>query len=205
MSGAASACDLRNVARRLRPFVERRVPRDDVDDVLQEVLEQVYEGVGSVEDETHYVAWLHRVARNAVADHHRRRGRADAKHAAFAGEWQGPEDERRYDEETLAYFVRAFVEMVPSPYHEALTRTELEGLTMREAAEREGVTLTAMKSRVQRGRRLLRELFEACCEIALDARGRVVDYEPRAPSRGLGAGVWLVGRRGLHSAPVPLA
>jgi RNA polymerase sigma-70 factor (ECF subfamily) len=179
LNGATNGCDLRHVASRLRPFVERRVHRDDVDDVLQEVLEHVYEGVGSVEDETHYVAWLHRVARNAVADHHRRRGRADARHEAFAAAWQGPDDEQPRDEETLAFFVRAFVEMVPSPYREALTRTELEGLTMREAAEREGVSLTAMKSRVQRGRRLLRELFEACCEIARDARGRVVDYEPR--------------------------
>jgi RNA polymerase sigma-70 factor (ECF subfamily) len=179
MNCAPSGCDLRDVAKRLRPFVERRVHRDDVDDVLQEVLERVHAGVGSVEDETHYVAWLHRVAPNVVADHHRRRGREGEKREAFAAAWQSPEEERLDAEETLAVFVRAFVEMAPSPYREALSRTELEGLTMREAAEREGVSLTAMKSRVQRGRRLLRELFEACCEIALDARGRVLDYEPR--------------------------
>jgi RNA polymerase sigma-70 factor (ECF subfamily) len=69
--------------------------------------------------------------------------------------------------------------MLPSPYREALHATEIDGLTMREAAEREGVSTPGMKSRVQRGRRLLRELFEACCEIALDPRGHVVDYTPR--------------------------
>jgi RNA polymerase sigma-70 factor (ECF subfamily) len=55
---------------------------------------------------------------------------------------------------------------------------------MREAAEREGVSLSGMKSRVQRGRRLLRELFEACCEIALDARGKPTDFTPRVQPSG---------------------
>ena len=42
-----------------------------------------------------------------------------------------------------------------------------------------GISLSAMKSRVQRGREQLREAFEDCCRIALDARGRVVACEPR--------------------------
>jgi len=37
-----------------------------------------------------------------------------------------------------------------------------------------------MKSRVQRGRAKLREAFDDCCHIALDARGRVIDYVPRS-------------------------
>lgn len=52
---------------------------------------------------------------------------------------------------------------------------------LREAAEREAISISGMKSRVQRGRRLLRELFEACCEIALDTRGKPTDFAPRAP------------------------
>jgi SAM-dependent methyltransferase len=40
--------------------------------------------------------------------------------------------------------------------------------------------LSGMKSRVQRGREKLRGLLEDCCDIALDARGRVIGCEPRA-------------------------
>ena len=47
------------------------------------------------------------------------------------------------------------------------------------AADMMGVSLSGMKSRVQRGREKLRELLEDCCEIALDARGRVIGCEPR--------------------------
>jgi RNA polymerase sigma-70 factor (ECF subfamily) len=72
-----------------------------------------------------------------------------------------------------------FVTVLPTPYREALTLTELQGLTQREAAELMGVSLSGMKSRVQRGRERLRALIEDCCQIALDARGRVIDCDPR--------------------------
>jgi RNA polymerase sigma-70 factor, ECF subfamily len=41
-------------------------------------------------------------------------------------------------------------------YREAITLVELEGLTAREAAEMVGVSISKMKSRVQRGRAQLR-------------------------------------------------
>jgi RNA polymerase sigma-70 factor (ECF subfamily) len=171
--------DLRRVATQIRPFVERRVAPGDVDDVMQEILHRVHDGVDALDDDTRFVAWLHRVARNVIVDHHRRGGRREAKHGAYVAEWRSDSDEQEDALTSLAVFVRAFVDMLPSPYREALRLTEIDGLTMREAAERETVSVSGMKSRVQRGRRLLRELFEACCEIALDARGRVVEYTPR--------------------------
>lgn len=173
------SCDLRGVADQIRPFVERRVAPHDVDDVMQEILQRVHAGGDELDDDTRFVAWLHRVARNAIIDHHRRGGRRDAHHQALAAEPRDAAADEADAVASLSRFVRAFIEMLPTPYREALQLTELDGLTMREAAEREGVSISGMKSRVQRGRRLLRELFEACCEIALDARGRVVEYTPR--------------------------
>jgi RNA polymerase sigma-70 factor (ECF subfamily) len=173
-----SDCDLRAVATRIRPFVGRRVPAEEVDDVVQEILTRVHDGADALDEDANFVAWLHRVARNTIIDHHRRRDRRDAKHAAFAAEWADDNAEHEDARTSLASFVRAFVGMLPSPYREALQLTELDGLTIREAADREGISLPGMKSRVQRGRRMLREMFEACCEIALDARGRIIDYAP---------------------------
>ena len=68
---------------------------------------------------------------------------------------------------------------LPSPYREAVTLTELEGRSIREAAEMCGVSETAMKSRVRRGRQRLREMFDACCTFDVDARGHVVDFRRR--------------------------
>jgi RNA polymerase sigma-70 factor (ECF subfamily) len=72
---------------------------------------------------------------------------------------------------------------LPSPYRQAVTLTELQGLTQKDAAELLGVTLSAMKSRVQRGRERIRQMFEECCELTLDCRGRVTECTPRKVRR----------------------
>ena len=56
---------------------------------------------------------------------------------------------------------------------------ELDGLTQKAAAERVGLSLSGMKSRVQRGRLQLRQMLEACCRIELDGRHSPVEYEVR--------------------------
>ena len=64
---------------------------------------------------------------------------------------------------------------------------DLDGLPQAGAARREGLSLSGMKSRVQRGRRRLAELLEQCCALTLDARGVPMDYEPTAGcERGCG-------------------
>lgn len=179
MSDTKTGCDIRAVAARMRPFVARRVAVDDVDDVLQEILVRVHDGFDRIDDEEQFARWLHTVSSNVIADHHRRRVRRDRKHQSFATEWTPDVPSGADAHAEFTTFVEAFVAMLPSPYREALTLTELEGLGMREAAERESISESGMKSRVQRGRRMLRELFEACCEIALDARGRITEYTPK--------------------------
>lgn len=69
------------------------------------------------------------------------------------------------------------------PYQSAVRWVDLDGLTHGEAASRAGVSVSGMKSRVQRGRAQLRHLFDACCRFELDHQGSVVDYEsrPRCP------------------------
>ena len=56
---------------------------------------------------------------------------------------------------------------------------ELEGLTQKKAAERLGISLSGIKSRVQRGRRKLKHELLSCCNVALDRRRGVVAYEVR--------------------------
>lgn len=87
--------------------------------------------------------------------------------------------------------LRPFVARLPSPYREAVTLTELEGLPQKAAADMAGVSVSGMKSRVQRGRERLREMLLACCEIALDPRGHVIGCAPKpagGPPSGAGRG-----------------
>ena len=66
------------------------------------------------------------------------------------------------------------------PTEKRITLTDLEGLTQKDAAEMLGVSVSGMKSRVQRGREQIRGMFEECCRISVDCRGRIVECEARA-------------------------
>ncbi len=169
---------------KLRPFVARRVRSPaDADDVVQDVLLRMQRGLAALRDDDRLGPWMYRVARNTIADHHR----AALRHPLREGEppeveAPAPDDEASGECE-LASYVAMFVAMLPSPYREALTLTELEGLSQKDAAAMLGVSASGMRSRVQRGRQQLREVFEECCHIALDARGRVLSCEPRPDGR----------------------
>ena len=58
--------------------------------------------------------------------------------------------------------------------------TDLEGLTQSEAARRLNLSVSGMKSRVQRARSHLRSALHDCCRIAVDRRGGVISYEGKS-------------------------
>lgn len=175
----------RELEAKLRPFIARRVRSDvDTDDVLQDVFLRMQRGLGGLRDEERFGPWVYQVARSAIVDYQR----VATKHRVVDGDGRedqpmAVEDDDRAVEQELAGYLASFVAMLPSPYRDALTLVELEGLTQKQAAEMLGISLSGMKSRVQRGRVQLRKALEDCCHIALDARGRVVSCEPRPDGR----------------------
>ncbi|MDY7103714.1 MAG: sigma factor-like helix-turn-helix DNA-binding protein [Actinomycetota bacterium] len=80
----------------------------------------------------------------------------------------------------LAGCLRPLVEQLDPRYRDAIVRVDLEGRTHRAVAEELGVSVSGMKSRVQRGRRQLRALLTDCCAVHLDRTGAVTDVERAA-------------------------
>jgi len=170
------------VAARLQPYIARRVAPSDVDDVLQDVLLRMHRGLGALRDDDRLAGWMFRIAGNAIAERGRGRRRHPVADAAELAEAPTEPPPDRSAADALARCLTIFVARLPSPYREAITLVELEGLTLKAAAEVMGISVSGAKSRVQRGRARLRELLEACCDIALDARGGVTEVVPRATS-----------------------
>jgi RNA polymerase sigma-70 factor (ECF subfamily) len=174
----------------LRPFVARRLSEAaDVDDVLQDIYLRIQAGVGELRDSDRFGPWVYRVVRSALAEHRRSRARhplslgGPAEQEVSVPPSDAPENGDGSAEHGLAQNIAVFVAALPSPYREAITLTELQGMSQKEAAEILGISLSGMKSRVQRGRQQIREMLQACCEVALDARGRVLSYNRRPEGR----------------------
>jgi RNA polymerase sigma-70 factor, ECF subfamily len=182
MIGAEARGAWKDLEQRLRPYLARRVASAaDTDDLLQDIFVRLHQSLANLRDEERFGGWVYRIANSAIVDRARQRARApqtDTDDFVTASPaLDAPEDDLQTD---LGECVALFVSRLPSPYREAVTLTELEQLTQKEAAEMLGVSLSGLKSRVQRGREKIRRMFEECCLISLDCRGRVIDCEPRS-------------------------
>jgi RNA polymerase sigma-70 factor, ECF subfamily len=172
----------REVEARLRPYVARRIASQaDVDDVLQEIFVRMHRGLAALADAERFGPWVYRVAASAIGDHLRVRARHPLASGGFEKDATASDVGEPGDnlESELAECVALFVARLPSPYREAITLTELQGLTHKDAAEMLGISLSGMKSRVQRGRERIRRMFEECCEMTIDCRGHVTECVPR--------------------------
>jgi RNA polymerase sigma-70 factor, ECF subfamily len=172
----------KEIEARLRPYVARRVASGaDVDDILQEVFAKLHGGLANLRDGEKFGGWVYRIAANSIADLGRQRARDPLGRGVPLPELES-ESERDASAQlqiALGSCVALFVARLPSPYREAITLTDLEGLTQAEAAEMLGISVSGMKSRVQRGREKIRSMFEECCQLSVDCRGRIVECEPR--------------------------
>jgi RNA polymerase sigma factor (sigma-70 family) len=101
-----------------------------------------------------------------------------------ASEAQNPEIldpvDNAFRKQLFSYTLKV-IETLPPEDCEALTLTELDGLSREELASELGVSLTAAKSRVHRARAKLRKTVEECCRLVTDPYGRVIDWEKRQP------------------------
>jgi RNA polymerase sigma-70 factor (ECF subfamily) len=177
---------------RLRAFIARRVDSEpDADDILQDVFLRIHRHAGTVERQERLVSWLFQVTRNAIADYYRASGRrelpAGTPHDLERAEVRALDGVEELDADSpairreLAACLGPMVGQLPPLYRDAINLVDLEGLPQREAAARAGITLSGMKSRVQRGRQALKAILHACCQVDLDVGGRVTDYQPRSP------------------------
>jgi RNA polymerase sigma-70 factor (ECF subfamily) len=181
---SAQACrchtDAAELADAIRAFVSRRARTPhDAEDITQETLLRLYRGAHELRDEQALEGWMYRIARSAIIDHYRRSavrpepidpGQIDLRAA------DDPDGPRAG--ESLAACLAPLLARIPDGYRDALELTDLGGLTQDQAAARLRLSTSGMKSRVQRGRRMLRDEVVKCCRIELDARGALTDATP---------------------------
>ncbi len=187
-----SETDWNAFAARLRTYVGSRVEPRWVEDVVGDVLLRLVRHRDAIGTASNPLAYVLRVAANAVTDHHRRRAverraltELDAEPADLPDSQPGALDEDAASRE-IARCVLPFIRALPGKYRDAMLLTEIDGLTQVEAARRLGISNSGMKSRVQRGRSKIRQSLLRCCMIEIDRRGGIVDYDHRGSDRDSG-------------------
>jgi RNA polymerase sigma-70 factor, ECF subfamily len=163
-------------ADQVRGFIYRRIPDGSVaDGLLQEVFVKIHAKIDSLRDGTRLQSWLYQVVRNTITDHFR----SQKPEEELPETLDLPELHESGVLEELAECVRPMINALPEEYRLPLLLSELEGFPQKEVGEKLGLSLSAVKSRVQRGRKRLKDLFTECCHFELDHRGSLMAYKPR--------------------------
>ena len=162
-------------------FILSRVKDSDAaKDILQDSFIKIQRNISSLKEEKSLKFWIYRITHNSIIDYFRKKN-YDLNE--FNENYDIPDTKDKFNENDrtseLAECVVPFINKLPAIYKEALTLTELKNYSQLELAEHLGISYSGAKSRVQRAKIKLKELFEDCCNISYDKYGNIMDYKSR--------------------------
>jgi len=147
----------------LRSFVRARLRGDSaaVEDVVQNVLLAVHRARHTYRSERRFGPWIGAVARNAVVDHLRSRGRRRQRELSLDDAAEPVAETPPITDAELSPELRRALERLPATQREAVELIQIRGLSVAEAAVRAGVKPGALKVRAHRGYTALRQMLAA--------------------------------------------
>ncbi len=165
----------------LRNFIARRVKKEpETDDILQEVFIKIHLNISKLKDLEKLRAWIFQIARNAIVDYYRKSKYPDElEESKLTGEFSIDNDPYFL----LSKSIKAMIDLLPGKYSEALIYTYCYGISQKELSEILNISFSTARSRVQRAKKKLRELYIECCRFELDNHGNIIDYYPRCSCR----------------------
>jgi RNA polymerase sigma-70 factor (ECF subfamily) len=114
-------------------------------------------------------SWLFTLTHNAIKDSLK----TQAKNTSLNEETLSLEMEPD-DEHSAKDCIIPLVKNLPPTYKEAVFLSEIKGMKQAEVAKRLNISLSGAKSRIQRGRHLLKQGFIECCDYKLNELGHLV-------------------------------
>jgi len=150
--------------------------REDAYDMAQEIFLKVFGNISKFNRQSSFSTWLYRVTRNMCLDEIRRRKRRDSRVVNITGE----KDEEIYDlqiadtakgpeeiaeQDAVVQQVRGAINELSEDYKTAMILREIQELDYQQIADVLECSIGTVKSRISRGRKMLREKLSECEEL----------------------------------------
>lgn len=138
---------------RLDRVAIRKVVIDDADveDAHQDVLISIARSIGNFRSDAAFTTWLHTVARNTAVDLLRKRKPTDRLHTGLEMTSAQHVSSLISSRQTL----RGVLDEMPEHYRQAVVLRDIERCSYTEIADKLGIELNTVKSRIARGRALI--------------------------------------------------
>jgi RNA polymerase sigma-70 factor (ECF subfamily) len=132
--------------------------RHDAEDVMQEAYLRMFRGLAGFREEARFETWMHRIVTNAALNLLRRRGRFGDL-LADDGEVDRPVPDRTDVVDGRDQLVRSIARL-PEGQRLVLVLKDVYGLSCKEIGEELGIAEGAVKVRLHRARRRLKDVLE---------------------------------------------
>lgn len=160
-------------------FIQRRVNnKTEADDVLQDVFVRIHNRIDTLKESNRLRAWVYQITRNTINDYFRSKDMSAAPTAE--NEPVANKTAHTNLNAEVAGWLTGMVDDLPENYREAIRMSELDGIRQKQVAESLQISLSGAKSRIQRGRQMLKDALLQCCHFELDERGNILEFSQRS-------------------------
>jgi len=145
--------------------------KDDADDLLQEIFIKIHGSLGQLQDENKLAPWIYQIVRNSLTDYYRKKSPETSEfdeESTVSFDSETPDD---IYSACVSGCLRVFIDRLPEKYREPLALSDIKGLKQKDIAEQMNISYSGLKSRVQRGREMIKEMFMDCACMSQDKHG----------------------------------
>ena len=158
---------------KINSCIRKRIKREtDIEDISQEVFIKFWMKNEEIIDKDRILHWLYRVTLFTIADYYRKKEYIILSSLTHDTEITVLEaDENSTDESKKLIPI---IHSLPVKYKTVLLMSDIYGLSHKEIAKEFDLTLSCVKTRVIRARKLLAERMQECCLFSYDKYGNII-------------------------------
>jgi len=152
-------------------FIKSRISDDIIaEDILQDIFIKIHLKKDAITDDSKITSWVYQITRNSIIDYYRKK-KLNTESLLF--DVKLPEQEKESTKDFTKCLI-PFIDQLNNEDKDALNKTFTGELSQKEYAQSIGLSYTATKSRIQRARQKLKNLFINCCDVETDGYGNII-------------------------------
>ncbi len=153
----------------LLSFIRSKVDdQSHAEDILQEVFIKVHQKLSHLSEHDKLQSWLYQICRHTIIDFYRSKRLLTSQDNLIE---DLAVEQSQQDNGQLSHCIKLLIADLPDKYSDIVLQSDLQGEKQQAIAKQHNLTVSAVKSRVIRGREQLKSKLQACCDWEFNEQG----------------------------------
>ncbi len=152
-------------------FIEKRVNNsEDAKDIRQDIFIKIHLKLVQIQHTEKILPWIYQIVRNSIRDYYRYQYKKNQEQERWL--LQAPQyEENQAEHQELFCCLTPFLDNLSEKYKIVMEMHYQKGIKQHEIAKELGISISGVKSRIQRAREVLKQEFTSCCGYHLGKDG----------------------------------